>query len=68
MGKIKKDPDKDYENDSNIICKKNSLMNIIHYMKIEYDPLFHGVLFDAIERVNKIVFHTYLFIKKFYRI
>ena len=65
MGKIK-DPDKqDYENSGSIRCKKNSFMNIIHYKKIEYDPLFHGVLFNGIERVNKIVFYTYLFIKMY---
>ena len=66
MGIIK-DPDKiDNEETSNIRCKKNSFMNIIHYNKSEYDPLFHGVLFDAIERVNKIVFHADLFIKSYF--
>ena len=70
--KNKKEPDKldnyneiENEDDNRIICKKNTFMNIIHYKKINYNPNFHGVLYDAVERVNKIVFHTYLFIKMY---
>jgi hypothetical protein len=65
--KYKKDPDKQKEEfdiiDVDIICKKNTFLNIIHYKKFDYVPEFHGVLYDAVERVNKIVFHTYLFMK-----
>jgi hypothetical protein len=59
----KKPPDQILLIDSYMVCKKNTLRNIINYDKIDYDEKFHGVLFDAINRINKIVFHTYLFIK-----
>lgn len=65
----KKPPDKinDHkENDPYMTCKKNNLRNIINYQKIEYDPSFHEVLFDAIDRTNKIVTQTYLFMKLYF--
>ena len=53
---MKKKPDKE---ETGIICKKNTLLNIINYQKYDYDPNFHGVLHHAIERVNRELFDHY---------
>jgi len=58
--------DEDKSGIDEYICKKNSLLNIINYKKFQYDPEFHGVLFDAVERVNKIVFHVGMFMKMYF--
>jgi hypothetical protein len=67
-----KDPDPDdipeelSNYDSYMVCEKNSFLNIVNYSKIEYDKSFHGVIIDVIERTNKIVCHTYQFLKLYF--
>lgn len=45
-----------------IVCKKNTLQNIARHNNVDFD----SVLVDAIERTNKIVSLTYLFIKLYF--
>ena len=49
-----------------IVTNKNVLINIIKNPALEVDKTFGEILFDAIERTNKIVVHTYNFLKLYY--
>ncbi len=58
--KNKEPPDKPL-----LVSVKNTLNNILnHNLKLDAD--FNRIILDAVERTNKIVFHTYQFIKLFY--
>ena len=48
-----------------LVSVKNTLNNILN-QELKMDVNFNRIILDAVEKTNKIVFHTYQFIKLFY--
>src|SRR3970040_1575828 len=51
---------------SYMVVEQNSLENITKNPELEFDGSFEEIFADAIDRTNKIVVHTYNFLKLYY--